>query len=214
MKRSTKLVTYLLTGCLLLTAAGCQTYGEGAGLGAALGGTAGAIIGHQSGHALEGAAIGAVIGGLGGLIAHDIKARKAKARAETVETYNYQPQQGEMLSYERSEILPNVVRPGEMFTSTVQYALLGAGAGVQVTESRQLLQGDRVIADVSTKNFTRDDGTWVSEQQIRLPNDAASGEYTIVTRVSTAQSSISGRAPFTVGNMQTTPALQGATPQG
>ena len=119
-----------------------------------------------------------------------------------------------MLTFERSEVLPPVVRPGEMFTASIQYALLGTGGSVQVTEARQLLQGDRVLADVSTKNFGRPDGTWVSEQSVRLPADAAPGDYTVVTRVSTAQSAISGRAAFRVvsADGQQQPQLEGSTP--
>ena len=74
-------------------------------------------------------------------------------------------------------------------------AVLGLAAAM---ESIQLLQGDRVIADVSSSNFNRTDGTWVSDQEIRMPSNSAPGVYTIVTRVSTAQSAISGRAQFTV----------------
>jgi len=201
MKRSTKLIAVVLCAGLALSAAGCQTYGEAAGLGAGVGAVTGAIIGNQSGHALGGAAIGAVAGGLIGLIAHDIKARKQKSQQETAQAYNYQPQQGEVLNFERSEVMPNAVRPGEMFTASTTYALLGTGPGVQVTEARQLLRGDQVIADVSSKSFTRNDGTWVSDQEIRMPTDAQPGQYMLVTRVNTVKSSISGRAQFAVANL-------------
>ncbi len=79
-----------------------------------------------------------------------------------------------MLRFERAEVLPPRARPGEMIESTIQYALLGT-AGVQVTEQRTLLRGDQVIADLSTQNFTRDDGTWVSAQQFRLPTNLQPG---------------------------------------
>lgn len=183
---------------IVLATSGCQTYGEAAGLGAGVGALAGGLIGHQSGHALEGAVIGGLVGGAAGLIAHDIKARRMRSRQETEAAYNYVPAQGEMLTLERSEVLPATVRPGEMADASVQYALLGTGAGVQVTEQRTLMQGDRVIADVSTHNFNRDDGTWVSTQPIRLPSDLAPGEYAIVTNVRTARSAISTQSRFTV----------------
>lgn len=196
-----KIIVMLPIAALILTplaVSGCQTYGEGAGLGAGLGAVAGAVIGNQSGHALEGAAIGAVVGGVAGLIAHDIKVHKQRSREETAQTYNYQPSQGEVLSFERAEVLPQNVRPGEEIEGTIQYALLGTGAGVQVTETRALLQGDRVLYELSTKSFTRDEGTWVSSQQFRLPSDLVPGPYTLLTRVGTAQSSISGRSNFRV----------------
>jgi hypothetical protein len=177
---------------------GCETYGQGAGLGAGVGAAAGAIIGHQSGHALEGAAIGAALGGLTGLVAHDIKARKQREAAETAQEYNYEPAQGEMLRYEGAEVIPNAARPDEMIQSSVTYALLGAGAGVQVQEARVLMRGSEQIAELSNQSFTRTDGTWRSTQDFRLPNNLTRGNYTIETRVRTAKSSVSGRANFYV----------------
>lgn len=176
----------------------CQTYGEAAGLGAGLGAVTGAVIGHQSGRTVEGAAIGAIVGGLAGLVAHDIKVRQARSRMETEAAYNYQPSQGEMLNLERTEVLPPSVRPGEQIETSVQYALLGTGGSVQVSEQRTLMRGDQVIADLSTQNFTRPDGTWVSSQTVRLPGNVQPGTYTIVTVVRTARSAISARADFTV----------------
>ena len=46
--------------------------------------------------------------------------------------------------------------------------------------------------------FTRDDGTWVSAQEFRLPGDLQPGVYTLNTRVTTAQSAVSGNATFTI----------------
>lgn len=188
----------IITIFLVIASIGCQTYGEAAGLGAALGGATGAIIGHQSGHTLEGAAIGAVLGGIAGLVAHDIKAQKAKSAQQTATEYNYQPSQGERLSFERAEVLPNVVTPGNMIEATIQYALLGTGSGTSVTETRSLLRGEQLIADLSSSTFNRNDGTWVSSQQFRLPPNLSPGQYTILFRVSTKLSSISGRANFVV----------------
>lgn len=177
---------------------GCQTYGEGAGLGAGLGAAAGAAIGSTHGNALEGALIGAVAGTAVGLIAHDIKARRARTQEETAREYRYEPTQGEMLTWEQGDLQPHNARPGEMVTASAQYALLGSGGGVQVTESRKLLQGDRLISEISTRNFTRTDGTWVSEQNVRLPRDLRPGQYTLRTEVTTNKSRVSGMAQFFV----------------
>jgi hypothetical protein len=198
MRMTIRILALVTAVAMIAAVTGCQSYAQGGGLGAALGGAAGAIIGHQSGHALEGAAIGAVVGGLTGLVAHDIKAQKQKKREETAAEYNYQPQQGEMLTFERAEVLPPVVAPGEMFTVTMQYAILGTGNGVTVTETRTLMRDQEVIADLSSKGEVRTDGTWVSEQDFRLPTNLSPGIYTVVARAQTAQSAISGRANFTV----------------
>lgn len=181
-----------------LALSGCETYGKAGGLGAGIGAVTGAVIGNQSGNALEGAAIGAVVGGLVGLVAHDVKARRERTAAQTVETYNYQPAQGLVLRFERAEILPNNARPGEIINSTIQYALLGSGPGMQVTETRSLMRGDRLVSTFNNESFQRDDGTWVSSKEFQLPNDIAPGVYSIDTRVTAGQLNISGAATFSV----------------
>ncbi len=184
--------------CLIFTMAGCQTYGEGAGAGAAVGALAGGIIGHQSGRALEGAVIGAALGGLVGLIAHDIKVQRAKSRQQTVETYNYQPSQGEVLSLEQYFVTPQVTHAGGKITASLQYALIGGTDGTPVTETRRLLKGERVIADLSSRKFDRQDGTWLTTQEFTLPSNLDPGKYSLIQKVETAQSSIFGTATFTV----------------
>lgn len=197
--RSIRTTALLLCGALFVgTLPGCQTYGQGGALGAGLGAGAGAAIGATHGKALEGALIGAVAGTAVGLIGHDIKARRAKSQEQTAQEYRYEPTQGEMLTWEQGSVQPRNARPGEMVEASSQYALLGSGGGVQVSESRKLFQGDRMIAEVSTRNFTRTDGTWVSAQNIRLPGNLNPGQYSIRTEITTSKSRISGMAPFFV----------------
>ncbi|MBI2435377.1 MAG: glycine zipper family protein [Candidatus Hydrogenedentes bacterium] len=181
-----------------LALSGCETYGEAGGLGAGLGAVTGAVIGNQSGHALEGAAIGAVVGGLAGLVAHDIKVHKQRSREETVQDLRYEPSQGLVLKFISAEVLPSVARPGDLMQANFTYALLGAGAGIGVTETRTLLRGDRLLSDLASKTDTRDDGTYVSSQEFRLPNDIMQGIYTLDTRVTAGQNSISAKATFSV----------------
>lgn len=188
----------LTVGALVICAAGCESYGKGTALGAALGAGAGAIIGHQSGHAGEGALIGAALGGLTGLIAHDVKAHKQRDAAATATVYNYQPTQGEMLTLESAQALPSSVRRGNFIEASIQYALLGTGGGVSIQETRVLKRGNEVIAEVSSKTFTHDDGTWVSTQQFKIPEHVGLGTYTVVQVVQTAQSRISSANPFRV----------------
>lgn len=184
--------------CLVLAMAGCQTYGEGVGLGAGVGAVAGGIIGNQSGRAVEGAIIGAALGGLVGLIAHDIKVQRAKSRQQTVEALNYQPSQGEVLSLEESSVSPEVTVAGGKITASLQYALIGATDGTPVTETRQLLRGERIIGELSSKKFTREDGTWLTTQEFTLPGNLKPGEYSLIQRVETGQSKIFGTALFSV----------------
>ena len=177
---------------------GCETTGGAAGLGAAIGAGAGAIIGAQSGHALEGAAIGAAVGAASGAVAHDVRARRSRSAEETATDYNYQPSQGETLRFEGAEVLPQTVSPGEMVEAKVTYALLGTGGNSNVRESRILMKDGQQVAELASENFSRGDGTWVSSQSFRLPNNQAPGSYQIETVVQTSQSRISGRASFIV----------------
>ena len=188
----------LLACCLLISLVGCQTYGEGAGLGAAIGAGTGAIIGNQSGNAMSGALIGAALGGMAGLIAHDIKVQRAKDRQQTIEAYHYEPGQGEVLSLEESAVSPSVASADSMIEATLQYAIIGTGGGTRVKETRRLLRGEKVIADLSSKTFTRQDGTWVTTQQFKLPSNLRPGNYSLVQKVETGKSTIFGTANFTI----------------
>ena len=198
MKHAKRWIAAATAFCLGLTLAGCQTYGESASLGAVLGGTAGAIIGHQSGHALEGAAIGAALGGLTGLIVHDVKVQQAKSREQTITDYQYTPGSGEVLSLEESVVTPQVIPAGGRITASLQYALISGAGGTPVTETRQLLRGEKVVANLSSKKFTRQDGTWLTTQEFTLPNNLKPGEYALIQRVETAGASIFGTATFVV----------------
>jgi len=198
--------TKILAMCLILLGlvpflAGCQTTGESAGLGAALGAGLGAIIGNQSGNAGEGALIGAAIGGLSGVVAHDVKKTRSEKRysaAQTVDTYSYQPTQGESLVYEDGRVVPGTVNRGSFTDVSMQYALMGSGAGKKVTETRVVRKDGEIVAQISSQQFTRNDGTWVSNQQFKIPESWATGEYTMEQTVSTINNTIFGTAKFFV----------------
>ena len=195
---TTTLACLALAACLVLGAAGCATHGRAAGAGAAIGAIAGGIIGNQSGNAAEGAAIGAALGAATGAISHDVKARRQKTREQTVAEYQYQPAQGMELHFEEANVLPSVTSAGKLLEASVQYALLGAQNGVNVVESRKLLRGDRLVAELSEKTFTRADGTWISTSQFRVPGNLQPGVYTLMQRVRAGTLQISGASQFTV----------------
>lgn len=188
----------MLACCLVIGLVGCETTGKSAGLGAVIGGTAGAIIGHQSGHAAEGALIGAAAGGLTGWFVHDVRAERKSNREQTVQTYNYEPSQGEVLSLEESYVTPSVARPGTMMDGSLQYAIIGSGGNTQVKETRRLLRGEKVISELSSKTFTRQDGTWITSQQFKLPSNLSPGRYSLIQKVETSTSTVFGTAEFTV----------------
>lgn len=190
-------MAFLIAG-LAVGAAGCATHGEAGGLGAILGAAGGAIIGHQSGHAGEGAAIGAVIGGLSGIIAHDVKEERALDGAETSREYNYEVAQGEMLALENVNVLPVTAHSGYTIELSIQYALLGAGSGIRVAETRVMKFDGETVAQLSSQIQYRNDGTWLSTQDFKLSDNMTPGEYTVVQTVRTVKSVISGSAKFVV----------------
>ena len=202
MKKISCLVCVAALLSLSIGISGCATPEGRAGLtGAAIGAGLGAIIGNQSGRAGEGALIGAAAGGLTGLIVQDVRETRARRNMEaqpTAQTYHYEPAQGEMLTYEESNVQPGVVRRGAMADASIQYALLGTGGGTQVTETRVLRRGTEEIAQISSKTYTRNDGTWVSSQQFRVSERLSPGIYSIVQTVRTSQSVISGSTEFRV----------------
>ena len=198
MKKQYRFASIVLTVAVVAFSAGCQT-SAGAGLGgAALGAGIGAIIGNQSGNQGEGALIGAVIGAAGSLAIHDAKARRSKDGETTAREYGHQPEQGEMLTFEEASIDPEVVHGGDMVEATIQYALLGAKDGVDVRETRELRHEGNVIAQISSKTYSRYNGTWESSQQIRVSRHLKPGRYTIVQTVATEKSTISGVSSFTI----------------
>ena len=191
------MIVLAITGLAIATA-GCATHGEGGGLGAILGATAGAIIGHQSGHAGEGAIIGGVIGGLSGIIAHDVKQERALGGAETSREYDYEPVQGEMLALEHVNVLPVTAHSGDTIELSIQYALLGAGSGIRVAETRIMKFEGETVAQLSSQIHYRNDGTWLSTQDFKLSDNMTPGEYTVVQTVRTVESVVSGSAKFIV----------------
>jgi hypothetical protein len=180
---------------------GCETTGESAGLGAAIGAAAGAIIGNQSGSAGEGAVIGAVLGGIGGAIISDVQktnAKKQRTAEDTVIQYNYEPTQGESMIFEQADLFPSNAIRGEFTTASMQYALLGTGSGKVVTETRAVRRGNDIVSQISSQKFTRNDGTWVSTQEFRIPKNWDTGEYTLEQIAQTDQSAVSGSTKFYV----------------
>lgn len=183
---------------------GCETTGESAGLGALIGAGAGAIIGSAAGGsdgALVGAAVGAGLGAAGGAVAHDVRktrAEKVYTPTQTAETYHYEPRQGQNLVFEDASVQPSYARRGEFVEARMQYAILGVSDGTKVTERRIILRDDRVVSEVSAEEHYRNDGTWVSLQEFRIPSSWEPGQYTLEQIVSTSRLNVSGRVRFMV----------------
>jgi hypothetical protein len=195
------MLSILLVGCVAAGTTGCQSTGEAAGLGALIGAGVGAAIGATNDEAAAGAIIGAGLGAAAGAVAHDVRktrATKYRSAEDTARIYEYTPSEGESLVLEEARIYPGTVQRGDMIDSSVQYALLGSGAGVPVLETRAVKRNDVLVAQISSQRFTRNDGAWVSSQAFRIPEDWQPGEYTLEQVVETAQSRVMSVSRFTV----------------
>lgn len=185
-------------------ATGCNTTGESAGLGALIGAGAGAVIGGIAGEgegALIGAAVGAGVGAAGGAIAHEVRTSRAEriqTPQQTAEEYRYTPSAGQSLVFEDASVTPAIARRGQFIEARMQYALLGAAGGVPITERRVILKGDQLISEISAEEHTRNDGTWVSMQEFRVPDSWSRGDYTLEQTVQSSRLTVSGRARFRV----------------
>ncbi len=204
MKPYRKGIAWICAGVLVASVAGCQTTGESAGLGALIGAGAGAVIGGIAGDgkgAAIGAAVGAGVGAAGGAIAHDVRksrAERIQSPQQTAEQYHYTPAAGQSLKFEDASITPAVTKRGQFVEARMQYALLGAPDGTAITERRVILKGDQLISEISAEEHTRNDGTWVSLQEFKVPDSWTAGDYTIEQTVQTSRLTVSGRARFRV----------------
>ncbi len=185
-----------------LITAGCETMAGSAGTGAGLGAATGAIIGHQRGRAWEGAAIGAALGGITGVIVHDIRDRRVQSadavQEEYIERGEWQPEsQDRIMEMRRASVDPQQLRRGQSGRATMEYDVLGMG-GTEVVESREIRRGGQVIGQLSSKGFTRGDGTWESSQAFDITSDMDPGLYTLVQRVRGGGLDISRSTQFEV----------------
>jgi hypothetical protein len=100
--------------------------------------------------------------------------------------------------FEDASVHPAVARRGEFVELRMQYALLGAPSGASITERRIVLKNNEVVSQISAEEHVRNDGTWVSMQEFRVPTSWSHGEYIIDQTVSSSGLTVSGRVRLIV----------------
>jgi len=180
---------------------GCSTLSEhkGATVGAGAGAAAGAIAGGLSGHGTTGVVIGALIGGLvGGAIGH-YAYDKTREREQTAKVYNYNPAQGPVLTIENAVASPQTVKPGDLVDLRLTYAVLNPskGAETKITEAREITHNGQLFGKPEI-TVSRTDGTYNSNVPLRLPANAAKGEYKVQTTIQSANAKDTREMRFTV----------------
>lgn len=120
-------------------------------------------------------------------------------REDAVARYNYCPTGGCVVRLESTDVKPSRAFKGETLTLTTSYTILTPEqVGIPITISREIFfQGKSLgkTSDFDDRNFN---GTWSQQASFSLPANAASGIYTVVTRISTGYGSDQKRLDFTV----------------
>jgi hypothetical protein len=172
MKRNWTAVMLILA--LIILCPGCQAVPEqhkGAAVGAGAGAAAGAVAGAALGRSTKAAVIGGLAGALlGGVIGHYAYAQ----------VYNYQPEQGTVLTIEDASLSSEQVRPGDVLEIKMTYAVLTPTPEKQVaiTEVREITHGGELVGRPEVR-VERADGTYSSTVPLRLPSNAKTGKYQV-----------------------------------
>jgi hypothetical protein len=120
-------------------------------------------------------------------------------REDTIAKYNYCPTGGCVVRLESVEVRPNRARKGETLKLITSYSILTPEQiAIPVVTSREILfQGNPLgkTRDIATRKYN---GTWVQEIDFALPENAAPGVYTLVTRINTGYGSDQKSTQFTV----------------
>jgi len=184
-------LSFFLAIMFVLCTAGCASMqghegaAVGAGAGAATGAVAGALIGKGAGAVVVGGLLGALAGGAVGHYAYDQK----KSREQTAKDYNYGDSQGMVLRIESVSVSPAEVSPGGEVQLSMTYAVLTPGqtSNTRITEIREITHLGQIVGKPQVQ-VSRPNGTFTSTVPLRLPADAARGEYIVKSVVESAGS--------------------------
>jgi hypothetical protein len=195
MKR--RLVLSLFIFALIVSLTGCATMEEhkGATVGAVLGATAGVLLGGDTEGRVVGGLIGALVGGAIGHYAYD----QNRTREETVNTYNYQPSQGSIVTIEKASASPEVVSPGDIVEIRITYAVLNPSSEMEtsLTEIREITHNGELVGKPEA-TVSRTSGTYTSTIPIRLPENSGRGIYDVRTIVQSQNAKDERQVTFTV----------------
>jgi hypothetical protein len=177
------MISQALAGCAGMTEQQKGT-ATGAGIGAVVGGIAGGLIGGDWKGAAIGAATGAVVGGLVGWGIGEYRARKVKEGQQAAMEKGWTPQQGVVAKIDGSEAKPIQLKPGDQIVLQTQYTVLAPPeqGEVNVKEVRTIFFNNKALHRFE-QTSKLSSGTYLTEQPLTLPTDAATGKYTVTTLV-------------------------------
>ncbi|MFP3869115.1 MAG: hypothetical protein ACLFUU_13355 [Desulfobacteraceae bacterium] len=180
-----------------------RSAGAGALGGAATGAAIGSIIGAGTGSAATGAwvgaATGAVAGGIGGALYAAHRNQKQQDYDAAAQSYNYTPSQGNVVDINTATVSPDSVRPGQQVNMQLTYTILTPGnAPVDLTISREIKKDGLTMGQPHQTQVSNTNGTYSDQVGFMVPDQAAAGKYTIISRVNSNYGSDQEISYFTV----------------
>jgi hypothetical protein len=107
-------------------------------------------------------------------------------REEIVARENYCPTGGCVLRLESVEVKPSRARQGDRLTLGTTYTILTPEqVAIPVIVSREILFQGKSLGRTKSIDSRQYNGSWSQEVEFTIPRDAAPGDYTLRTRVST-----------------------------
>jgi hypothetical protein len=120
-------------------------------------------------------------------------------REELISRGNYCPTGGCLLRLDGVEVKPGRARKGETLVLGATYTILTPEqVALPVTISREITFQGKSLGRTKDMETRKLNGTWNQEISFSLPTDAAPGEYTLKTRVTTGYSMEEKSIQFTV----------------
>jgi uncharacterized membrane protein len=176
-------MSFILIVCFTFSLFGCATgRGTGAIAGGAIGAGVGAAVSKKN--PLLGALIGGALGAIAGTAIGYYIDEQNKTRAESIKETNYRPSQGNMVRIQEVTNNPVTVKPGEVVgLKTSYYVLSPSSAQVKIIESRVIKYNEEQVMDPLVREVKKDQGLTSSTVKVPIPNDAADGEYTVITTI-------------------------------
>lgn len=199
--------------CILVgSLAGCATNGyydparsTGAGAlgGAATGAAVGSIIGAATGSpatgAWVGAAAGGVLGAVGGYLYAEHRNSQTRSAQTAAQSYNYTPTQGNVVSIDRVDVSPSMVRPGQQVQLGMTYTILTPdNQPVAVTLVREVRLGGNMVGQPYQTTVNNANGTYTDQVAYALPGNATPGTYTVTSRINSNYGSAQRDGNFSV----------------
>ncbi len=139
------------------------------------------------------------MGGIGGALYARHMNQQMRNRDMAAQQYNYSPNRGAMVDISDASATPSTVRPGQTVDMSMTYTVLTPdNSSTQVTLSREVRQGGRLVGQPHSTQAYNQNGTFQDRVSFTVPRDAAAGSYTVSNRLMSSYGSAERTSYFTV----------------